>query len=481
VIFLGYLPYHAHRQEESFETHVWMLKTLLGRVAESERHLNTFHEYIIAVCFKKMAKRMENKEISVLYFHCLTNLTTSQLSNLKLPSEKQKADHGDRDLPFARDIPLLAKIAQTKIPNLQRAAEQQPIEIYNENTCIEFHRLLCEFLKLFKDCLNKLGRRTKGDLPGILEALKSFRIMGQFLRTMVRSSAIETHLRTIAPLLDVNIGKMWTPLHKEDDDFADFQSLKPYSTRKGKPLSPWESYRDWLMLMVHYFDAADVLALHVKKLDLKTNGLSIKILVPPLPNKIMLPWEKLLENERLFPAQRGKPSGKEFADFLNKTPRKDRIDDAIDSAKVLQRKLKSNDQQDDMIDALAQKVKGCSSNCDDVKEISEKILTLKHSDLPEPAAEMETVMDMLNVLSERGSFHKQLKRDPLRLGNNSPGTYHCEAYIASLLALWDSSGEHASDIKERLNMQSEECISQIESVLDEIKARHAVMHHLNLG
>jgi hypothetical protein len=62
---------------------------------------------------------------------------------------------------------------------------------------------------------------------------------------------------------------LWKPKSAEgfdaDADFTDFQRIKPYSLRKEIPLLPWQSYRDWLMLMVHYFDAADILLNHLQK------------------------------------------------------------------------------------------------------------------------------------------------------------------------------------------------------------------------
>ena len=48
---------------------------------------------------------------------------------------------------------------------------------------------------------------------------------------------------------------------------------------KGKSILPWESNRDWLMLMVHYFDAAEVLHDFASKLKIEPDA-AISITIP---------------------------------------------------------------------------------------------------------------------------------------------------------------------------------------------------------
>ena len=72
------------------------------------------------------------------------------------------------------------------------------------------------------------------------------------------------------------------------------------------------------MLMIHYFDAAEVLGDFASKLKFEPNAaISITILTPPLSNKQMLPWTELLENKRLFPELPAVSSGRELIEFLN--------------------------------------------------------------------------------------------------------------------------------------------------------------------
>jgi hypothetical protein len=54
---------------------------------------------------------------------------------------------------FLDDIPILAKFANTKIPNLEKMAqvakEMVPFNFYNKDTYMEFHELLCKLLECF--------------------------------------------------------------------------------------------------------------------------------------------------------------------------------------------------------------------------------------------------------------------------------------------------------------------------------------------
>jgi hypothetical protein len=235
-----------------------MVKTLLWRSSVSREDSEAFVLYSIAASFKKMNTRMMNERFSVPYLRCLLKQMTFPF--LSLPSEPEADRNTDR--PFIRAIPFLAEHTKTKIPNLKCAVDltqTQPIDIYNEITYMEFHNLLCELLSKFGVSLTELKDVQDGnhDLEEILKALNKVRVFGHYLRTMVASSAVEKHLRTISHLLVVDTRKMWTtePAEPKSED-VDFQRLKPYSMRKGKPLLPWESYRDWLKLMVHNFDVA---------------------------------------------------------------------------------------------------------------------------------------------------------------------------------------------------------------------------------
>jgi hypothetical protein len=187
-----------------------MLKTLLGWTPEDiSDHHDDFQHYIIASSYKKMILRFENEDISKRYYKCLGRPDDFSISHHAL---QEKADS---DQPLAIANLSLAAIAKMNIPNLERAANVRPLEIYNQSTCVKFHILLCNLLFRFKRSLNQLKvlKRKKKD---ILTDLKTVATFGYYLRVMVRSYAAKIHLQTIAKLLAVDDKKKWTPKLEEE-------------------------------------------------------------------------------------------------------------------------------------------------------------------------------------------------------------------------------------------------------------------------
>jgi len=339
--FGDFLPFklscHARRGNESFDTHIWMLKTLLGR---SGKDTKTLQLYIIAASIPKMLYRME-RHISTCYFDCLTNM---KLTTFDFPEPPHMATTRSNDSLFIEILSQLIKFMD--IPNLQLAkgaeVAETPCEIYNKETYVEFHRVLCELLKSFHKSLTKLhtcrgemlekGMRDAGDLLQIREYLNDVRVWGRSLRAMVSGAAIEKHLKTIAHLLEVDDGKSPSTTEEDTDvgatteEDTEFDALRPYSIHHNQPLLPWQSYKDWLKLMVIYFDAAYILSGHitrlVKRRSISTDidfDIDIKILAPSLPTQKMLPWKELLLHEIYFPElprNPEQPSAAELVKFL---------------------------------------------------------------------------------------------------------------------------------------------------------------------
>ena len=91
----------------------------------------------------------------------------------------------------------------------------------------------------------------------------------------------------------------------------------------------------------------------------------------------------------------------------------------------------------------------------------------------------ESLNNPVEVPSNLAFFYQELKEGGhlSASGRGFAGTYHCEAYIASLLT---SSELDVKDFKEGLDMPDIEGICQIDEVLENFKASHFFMHHLNL-
>ena len=59
----------------------------------------------------------------------------------------------------------------------------------------------------------------------------------------------------------------------------------------------WQAYYEWLKLMVVHFDALRILISFQERVR---KPITIKIISTPQPDKSLMPWKKLLENERYF-------------------------------------------------------------------------------------------------------------------------------------------------------------------------------------
>jgi hypothetical protein len=459
---LDYLSYQTHRGKESFDTHVWMLKTLLRPSAED---FPPFHLYVMAICFPKMIRRMK-KPFSVIYMACLQKLDTFPFIQTAQNYSNDQPDQ-ERDRLFICSMPSFVKAARHPIPNLERAAKQQPpVGIYNKDTYMEFHLLLCSLLQDFRDSLTdlvNLQATLKRDLETILKALKKVTIYGTLLMTMVRSSAIETHLRGIEHLLEVDPRKLWTPSEvgaEVDTDDADFQRLKPFSTRKGKPLSPWQSYRDWLQLMVHYFDSATILTTYIQQFN-PPPTIAITILTPPATDKRMLPWTELLKTEHF---SRTETPGEKFIEDLEGicqtyVPMKNDINNLAKSAKAEEGLESLSAHVRARATAMMEKYK-----TDDQRTVIQRIVELAEK------PDIKSIVEGLNVLSNSATFYAALQKGSLCQDNGFKGRLHCEAYVASLLAFFGNSQEYTAHFEKRLEMLYGHQARQMHALLDQLRA-----------
>ena len=166
-----------HRRKESFGTHTWMLKMLLQRLKDnpqSEPNMIAFLSYVIAVSSEKMNYQI-TKGPSPLYFACLIKLIEASFDFMEHPN--MPSTRSSHDQLFLDAIPFLAEFATTKIPNLQKmaqlATENKPLNIYNKDMYMEFHKLLCELLKRFRGSLDELVNLMTEDEVEIRNALTS--------------------------------------------------------------------------------------------------------------------------------------------------------------------------------------------------------------------------------------------------------------------------------------------------------------------
>ena len=279
-----------------------MLKTLLGR---SARDSKTLELYIFAVSFPKMCRRLNEHPLSNSYFNSLKEIKSKTFGfNVATTPPNRDSDVKVSDVPFVKILESLSSL--TDITNLLKAT---PHNVYNEETCREFHMLLCALLTAFHTALNRLKtlqaervkelkaktsqavQDDKEFLTKVRMELDMVRVMASSLRVMISGAAIEKHLKNIVELLVVNNEKLWSVTADSDEDDTDdteFDALKPYSMQHGKPLLVWQSYKDWLRLTVLYLDAADTLRRFISDRTKNDIDIDIKILAPYLPSKKML-------------------------------------------------------------------------------------------------------------------------------------------------------------------------------------------------
>lgn len=411
-----------------------------------------------------------------------------------------------------------------KIPNLIQTTkdmEKTPgaSEIYNKDTYMEFHRLLCHMLHRFHFSLITLQGLYKPDsklpdsklpdsklvdsenLKNINDALNAIMVWGRYLRTMVRSAAIEKYLKTIAHLLEMDDEKSWMPATDEEE--TEFDVLKPYSMYQGQPLLPWQSYKDWLRLTVLYFDATTILCDHVRSLaSLSRIDISIKILSPRLPDydQKMLPWKVLLRHKLYFPElpnNREQPSAEALISFLtsdfdmgavmegtrNRDEREEgnsikgkkgkgnwferqnlkgvSIEEVVKSVMSLKERQElaiaaeavSIDGWTKAVDSVIDQMtllKNCSSPGGDEYTIAifDRLEALKNHGLTPQnrLTRTQEILDMFETLRGHSLLYKMLKEGtPLSRGDRFLGTRHCEVCIASLLG---EPGPHNNEFEE---------------------------------
>lgn len=411
------------------------------------------------------------------YFQKLKSMTFQ-------PIEEMSTKPYDRnDALFLDDIPILAEVANTKIPNLMKMAhaakDQKPLFLYNKDTCMEFHEILCELLERFHQSLIDLknveklkvkkrkddGCISQSDLEVIKDVLDRVLSLGRALRAIVRGSSIKVHLATIAPFLELRTGKFW-PLAYGSEDDAEFRLLKPYSTDgHNEPLLPQKSFHDWLRLMVHHFDAIHVLDHHL--MNLKSSSpidISIMILYPSLPDGNMLTWKELIENEKYFPPiphTPDQPSAADLISFLASTTihEDDIIDDLILDIKKRQTSIVAGTVFTDFteyIQLLTEELNELKDSSSDgwkdyVVDILKQVDALERdSTTHDQSSRLDYIANMLENLKGSFSLYKKVQPGtPLSLGTGFIGSVHCEACAAVLnsLSLDDGLSEGLEEFK----------------------------------
>ena len=81
----------------------------------------------------------------------------------------------------------------------------------------------------------------------------------------------------------------------------ELKAVRPFVEVDGVETPLWQSYLDWLRLMVAHFDAADILLTYVTGPSFIHHTIPIQVLVAPPIDERSLPLKELLNDLTLFP------------------------------------------------------------------------------------------------------------------------------------------------------------------------------------
>ena len=460
---------HTHiiynRSHPTLSTHIWILSKLLLMPDPHDRLLR----HVIATCHRRMIRRIHHPTLSKPYLVSLKAVTAfSFVEPLQHQEPNPAAIESDR-LLLSKFLSSAAPKLHTKLPKIEEqialVKAEQPFKLYTKETCMEFHLLLCELLERFETALAAVLKfRGIGDVP--TEGSDDFKVnvvavllTGYALQQMARGSAIETHLKTIAPLLrdhrraqaDVGAKAEMSGMETRERD-VELEGLQPTVIQfDGAPMPLWRSYRDWLRLMVVHFDAVEILVAYITGPHFNHGPISIKILVSPPVGEAMLPWQTLFKNSDLFPDHivssapdaldaldnASLPTNAGILKFLQDAVSSN-PEDALDAAKMAAKavRFKPNSTHPAFVQAIKKVELLGNSKLPGWRESAAKIiLKIENLEATAPASSdrVALVRDItcaVQSLVDSANFYADLKGLQI-----FKGTLHCEACLASLLAL----------------------------------------------
>lgn len=416
---------------------------------------------------------MENK-LSLPYIEAIASFSDFQFKETHL-KPKQKERNSERMFGEALVSLNKAKRLDTTITKLLSITFSDDLdELYTKDTCQKYHMVLGELLRKFKRYLGELvGLELKEPRPPQSEfdiALRNVGYYGEALQLLAGGVAIQRHLQVIEDkLMDFHhkrardvANQAATPTlpdveelgeaNPENDDDEELQSVQPFANRA---LPMWKSTKDWLKLMVVYFDAIKIINAYYREANLKT--LTIKILLGPKIDTTMLTWKGLLQDEKYIKPINGFnpfhiPTSEEIIQFLEDQLGNLDLKKGTFTILELQKKVdgliqSSGSKAVSPVDLITLETSllsglrvGMSPDQDKLtKCIRSKIKELRDIDDESPESRRDflySIAEMLESLRKSSLFFKKLRSgSALSEGNRFSGTPHCEILLASLIIM----------------------------------------------
>ena len=449
-----------------FDEHVMIISQL---IRHSKMHPNegigVFQDYVLTACISKIVRRLKDRKLSKPFFDSLIAVSSFKFTSTDVEGSDQDLYLKLCDAGEVLELPHL-------LERCKAITAGAPCQLYTEDTCSDFHRLLCRLLQSFREKMEMLDSSWDS---GTLALAAGY---GNMLWSLSRSRAIESHLKTIQSQLlprkaadgrkgDENGGGRKPDIEHQavqasarqeailpqlllmkaaDDEKGDeiddkqepdieHQAVQTDARQDSQRVPLWQSYRDWLRLMVAHLDAVAILHRYASGRLFRYDGVSITVIPPPPVTTALLPWEELLRSEH-FPqiGVDSASSNEDLVTFLNESMRKaDMMKFALKSLKTL--RTAGQKTRNSHSNSIVRALRAFESDTS-VAEIISKLVSLAQStDISDVrwCKEVSEVIDMAIALSSDGVFFDELKKT--ENGNSFGGLEHCEALLSGLITL----------------------------------------------
>jgi hypothetical protein len=242
---------------------------------------------------------------------------------------------------------------------------------------------------------------------------------------------MDIHLQGIADLLitshsqslTANLNKTGGIEDMEED--TELRSVQPCTIQDDRPLPIWEACREWLRLMVSYFEAGSIISQYVGTYG--PSSISIKVVGIPHQGQEMLSWRNLLSifftmtsnaaetvTEGALSDEKSHSTSKDYT-----TPESPTIPgEASDSDLEYSTDSSSEDGSEDL-----------DTDATWVNELAD-------------FTSADEFIRAILILRKNSPYFADAFNDdsPLSMGDKFTGTIHCEAFIACLIYLAHSTG-----------------------------------------
>ena len=190
--------------KNSFEFNTWMIAKLIKSSGTDEVPL---YHYVIAVSYKKMIIQMMYRVLKS-FCDALKNVPPMFEFPKQFTLISASNSNNKHFIAFLLRIKDHLKL-HTPINNLAIVAKHKK-DLYNQETYVDFHLILCELLKLLLGSLAELKAihlRLEGKVPSstqlrnIMEKIDFIAAVGTLLHLLVKSQAIRKCLYSIIGFL----------------------------------------------------------------------------------------------------------------------------------------------------------------------------------------------------------------------------------------------------------------------------------------